>query len=207
MYEQEMVPCSLQCSHACIPALGFTLHCHQHIGMQERYRAVVTWFPHCMQVTCVVFAHRLSMGFAWWPPCHRWHMLIGVRSPFFLREKQDHEWIRNNMYYHSIPETLVPWGLPAQGRVVVLFLQSTPAPRALGAHQNYGAAHKLVFCARIHFWSPSPPLSNSHGPTGAVEFIPWPRFFLGFLHNFQGQTFKTLGLAVLPLCEPLVKYN
>lgn len=38
------------------------VHCHQHLGMQERHRPVVPWFPHCMQVTQVVFAHLVSTG-------------------------------------------------------------------------------------------------------------------------------------------------
>lgn len=80
------------------------------------------------------------------------------------------------MYYHNIPEPLAPWASQLQGRVAMLFLQSTPPSRALGAHQKLGAAHRSVFCLRIHFWSPSPPLSYSRGPTGAVEFIPDPDF-------------------------------
>lgn len=55
-----MAPPSLQCWHTSIPALGSVMHCHQHLGMQERHRDVVTWSPHCMQVTQAVFAHRVS---------------------------------------------------------------------------------------------------------------------------------------------------
>lgn len=86
------------------------------------------------------------------------------------------------------------------GRVAVLFLHLTPASRtSSGAHQMLGAAQKLMFCEKIRFWSPSPLLSDSRGPHSCCGVHSLTQIFLP---NFQGQTFKTLGFAVLPLSEP-----
>lgn len=122
-----MVPSSLQCSHACIPALCSILHCHQHTGMQERHRPVVTWFPHWMQWHGLCWHIEFPWGFVLWPPSQTWHKLMSVSSPFFfLRGKLDLKCI--------ITVSQSPW-LPEasqlQGSMAVLFLlPSASAPRS-----------------------------------------------------------------------------